>query len=227
MTRYARIDDDKLVFPTASEFEGVPNWQTNDSAMRKRMYMPIRGDVDVPAGYIGTPSSWYVVNQSIQRMETRQVKIDGRDGNGNKIGEDYEMRTVPVVKDTSYIQIDGWNYTKIEVHEPDVNDAEFKVACRLFRDVCAQIGAFIGDENFRGGFEAYSKFISSSAARQSKASASLLASMWSGANEYCKYIAKRDMNLDQPYWWYKCWEYTQEELEGYGGLPSSSSEEQQ
>lgn len=96
-----------------------------------------------------------------------------------------------------------------EAHTPD--DTTFKQACKLFRDVCSQIGEFIGDDNFKGGFEDYDKFINSSAARQSKASASLLASMWNGANEFAKYEGAK-LGYQQPEWWYKCWEYTVEEL---------------
>lgn len=94
-------------------------------------------------------------------------------------------------------------------HRPD--ETAFKQACKLFRNVCSQIGTFIGDDNFKGGFEDYDKFINSSAARQSKASASLLASMWNGANEFAKYEGAK-LGYQQPEWWYKCWEYTDEEL---------------
>ena len=88
----------------------------------------------------------------------------------------------------------GWKIMTEEVEDEqlqEMDDTEFKKACALFRDVCRKIGAFIGDENFKGGFEDYAKFINSSAAKSSKASASLLASMWSGANEYLKYEGEK------------------------------------
>ena len=219
MKRYAKIVDDSLVFPQDSEFAGIPNWKTNDSALRRRGYLPVEGDAVQREGYVASPSSWYVVNQSVQVVERRQVKVDVTDGDGNKTEEGYEMQDVPVVKDLSYIQVESWNYRHAPPQSYSIDEAQFKVACKMFRDVCAQIGEFIGDDGFRGGFEEYGKFINSSSAKSSKASASLLASMWSGANEYAKYEASK-IGMGAPEWWYKCWSYTDEELQE----ASSSSE---
>jgi hypothetical protein len=96
-----------------------------------------------------------------------------------------------------------------EAHKPD--DTAFKLASRSFRNVCAQIGQFIGDDSFRGGFEDYDKFINSPVAQSAIAQASMLASMWSGANEYLKYEGRK-LGYEQPENFYKCWEYSDEEL---------------
>lgn len=205
MKKYAKIgDNDELIYPDASEFVGIPNWERNDSLLRKHGYLPINGECPPMAGYSGRPETWHVELESSTRIEPRQFVTE----DGYCVMQDTE-----VVVDMSHIQIDTWFYREIKAVEPQRQDeTEFKAACKLFRDVCSQIGEFIGDENFRGGFDDYAKFINSPAAKQSKASASLLASMWNGANEYAKYEGLK-LGYGQPQWWYKCWEYTDEELE--------------
>lgn len=81
----------------------------------------------------------------------------------------------------------------------------FHSACSQFRSVCNQIGLAIGNPDFRGGFDEYATFIQSDYAQQHPEQASLLASMWSGANEYAKYEGQK-VGYGQPEWWYKCWE---------------------
>jgi len=107
----------------------------------------------------------------------------------------------------------GWQIMTEQSIDPlPPDDTEFKKACKMFRDICEEIQEFIGDDTFKGGFEDFEKFINSSAANKSRATASLLASRWDGANEYCKYEGSK-IGLGQPAWWYKCFEYTDEELE--------------
>ena len=117
----------------------------------------------------------------------------------------------------------GWTYEDIEI--PDLNstpidDTQFKKACQQFVLVCKQIGQFIGDQNFKGGFDQYDKFINSTASMLNPSKASLLASMWSGTNEYCKYEGQK-IGLKQPDWWYQCWRY-----EAIKQRESSSSSDQ-
>lgn len=212
--KYAKVVDDKLVYPEASEFRGIPNWNLNDVALRRHGYMPIKGEFTMGENYEAVPSSWSINIESREVMEKRQVTVDKLDENGKKIGETFAFKDVPVTKDVSYIQIESWDYwEKKPAPQPVIDDSDFKSACAMFRDVCRQIGAFIGEDDFKGGFEDYGKFINSTAAKSAKASASLLASMWNGANEYAKYEGSK-LGYDQPEWWYKCWEYTDEELFG-------------
>lgn len=91
----------------------------------------------------------------------------------------------------------------------EIDTTAFQNACAQFKSVCRQIGEAIGVSNFTGGFDEYATFINSDYAKENPAQASLLASMWSGANEYAKYEGAK-IGLGQPEWWYRCWE--QEEL---------------
>ena len=209
--KYAKIVDDKLVYPEADEFKGVPNWQLNDRLLRKHGYMPLKGEFTVAGNYTAVPSSWCVYIEHEEVEEKRQVVEDVLDDGGNKVGQRLVVKSFPVEKDKSYIQVDAWDYWQKESTEVTIDDMDFRNACKMFRDVCRQIGEFIGDDNFKGGFEDYGKFISSTAAKSAKASASLLASMWNGANEFAKYEGAK-LGYGQPEWWYKCWEYTDEEL---------------
>lgn len=209
--KYAKIVDDKLVYPEADEFKGVPNWQLNDRLLRKHGYMPLKGEFAVAGNYTAKPSSWCIYLEQEEAVEKQQLVEDVLDENNVKVGQRLVVKDVPVTKDKSYIQIVAWDYWENKTTENTIDDADFKKACVLFRDVCRQIGEFIGEEDFKGGFEDYGKFISSTAAKSAKASASLLASMWNGANEFAKYEGSK-LGYGQPEWWYKCWEYTDEEL---------------
>lgn len=82
----------------------------------------------------------------------------------------------------------------------------FNTACKAFRAVCADIGALLGIENFRGGFEEVTAF---SELPQFKTLDGLhLAMEWSAANELCKYEGAK-IGLGQPEWFYKCWDGTE------------------
>lgn len=93
---------------------------------------------------------------------------------------------------------------KVEYEEEIVDTSAFYSACEQFKNVCEQIRLFIGADTFMGGFDEYVIFITSEAAQNDKATASLLANMWSGANEYAKYEGQK-IGYGQPNWWYKCW----------------------
>ena len=86
-----------------------------------------------------------------------------------------------------------------------IDTTAFDAACEQFRYVCEQIRQFIGAESFMGGFDEYAIFITSEAAQNDKATASLLVNMWSGCNELCKYEGQK-IGYGQPEWWYRCWD---------------------
>ena len=218
MIRYARINGDKLEYPKTSEFSNIRSVTPSDSLLRNHGYMPLVGVAEQREGYNAKPARWHVENLSETRKAYRKEFQDvyGTSPFGKRVvvgRKEVEVED-DVEVDKSYILIDEWSYEPMrQPSQAVVDDSEFKKACIMFRNVCAQIGEFIGDEEFRGGFEDYSKFIESSAAKQSKASASLLASMWNGANEYAQYEGEK-IGYGRPEWWYKCWEYTEEELGG-------------
>lgn len=89
--------------------------------------------------------------------------------------------------------------------EDDGQPSPFEAACAQFRTLCAQIGAFIGDAEFKGGFDEYTEFATSEAYKQNPVQGNALAIQWDALNELCKYEGQK-IGLGQPEWWYKCWE---------------------
>lgn len=123
---YAKIIDNALQYPAASEFAGIPHWEGNDSAQRRRGYLPLVGTPEEREGYTATPSAWHVVQQSATRIEPRRedpvtkepfmediMEEDLETHEMKKVGEQQVTREVPVEFDTSYIQIDDWQYTEL------------------------------------------------------------------------------------------------------------------
>ena len=120
---YAKEQDNRLVEPTDAEFVGVPNWQTNEPALRRKDYLPLVGDPEPREGYTPVPATWHTVEQSETRTEPRQTIVedwetDPETGERRKTGEHIEMVDTEVVFDTSYIQVDSWSYAPVPVPEP-------------------------------------------------------------------------------------------------------------
>lgn len=115
---YAKIENDALIYPQASEFRGVPNYATNEPCMRRHGYLPLVGTHEEREGYSATPSAWHVVQQSATRIEPRQHTVedyetDEETGERRKVGEHTEMVDTEITVDTSYIQVDEWSYTEL------------------------------------------------------------------------------------------------------------------
>jgi len=87
----------------------------------------------------------------------------------------------------------------------DGQPSPFEAACAQFRTLCAAIGEFIGDAEFKGGFDEYTEFATSEAYKQNPVQGNALAIQWSALNELCKYEGSK-IGLPQPDWWYRCWE---------------------
>ena len=87
----------------------------------------------------------------------------------------------------------------------DGQPTPFEAACAQFRTLCAQIGNFIDDPDFKGGFDEYTEFATSEAYQQNPVQGNALAIQWSALNELCKYEGAKE-GFGQPEWWYKCWE---------------------
>jgi len=120
---YAREIENQLIEPTAAEFAGVPNWQTNEPLLRKRGYLPVVGSAEPREGFVAKPSEWHTVEQSETRIEPRQFEEDVYEpdpetGEPVKTGTRMVMRDMEVEFDTSYIQIDDWIYEQIPTPEP-------------------------------------------------------------------------------------------------------------
>ena len=130
--QYAKIVDNALVYPQASEFVGIPHWEQHDYQLRKRHYMPLQGTPEEREGYTPAPATWHIVEQSVTRVEPRRedpvtkepfmediMEEDPETHEMKKVGERQVTRDTPVEFDTSYIQVDTWEYTPIPVPEPE------------------------------------------------------------------------------------------------------------
>ena len=130
--QYAKDENNTLIYPTASEFAGIPHWEQHDFQLRKRHYKPLIGTPEEREGYTASPATWHTVEQSITRTEPRRedpvtkepfmediMEEDPETHEMKKVGERQVTRDTPVTVDTSYIQIDTWNYTAIPEPEPE------------------------------------------------------------------------------------------------------------
>lgn len=147
--KYARIQDDVLVFPQSREFPNIPNALTHDALLRSHGYMPLVGVPEHRKGYIPSPSLWHVVEQSETHTEPRQaledivqeVPVEGApEGEEPQtelrvVGQRMVMRDTEVTTDTSYIQIDDWSYEPIlepsPVLPPPVHYSKYKLHLAL------------------------------------------------------------------------------------------------
>lgn len=89
--------------------------------------------------------------------------------------------------------------------EDDGQPTPFEAACAQFRALCAEIGEFIGDHDFKGGFDEFSAFAMSDAYESNPVQGNAYAIQWSALNELCKYEGAKE-GYGQPDWWYRCWE---------------------
>lgn len=96
------------------------------------------------------------------------------------------------------------------VIEDDGEPTTFEVACSQFRQVCKAMGEFLGEPNFKGGFDEYTNFATSQAYKDNPVLGNSLAIQWAGTNEFCKYEGSK-IGLGQPEWFYKCWEMAQDD----------------
>lgn len=147
---YAKIENDVLVYPQASEFAGIPHYETNDAALRRRQYLPLVGEAEPREGYTATPSAWHVVEQSATRIEPRQQTVedyeeDPETHESRKVGEHTEMVDTEITVDTSYIQIDSFEYTELppapEPEQPEDISAQLQQVIELIMHYCDKYGA--------------------------------------------------------------------------------------
>lgn len=147
---YAKIIDNALQYPQADEFRGIPHWETNDAALRRRQYLPLAGEAEPREGYTATPQTWHVVEQSTTRTEPRQQTVedwetDEETGESRKVGEHTEMVDTEITVDTSYIQVDDWSYTELppepEPEQPEDISAQLQQVINLIMFYCDKYGA--------------------------------------------------------------------------------------
>ena len=147
---YAKIIDNVLIYPSADEFRGVPNYMLNDNALRRKSYLPLVGTPEPREGYSATPSAWHVVEQSATRIEPRQRIVedyekDEETGELRKVGEHTEMVDTEITVDTSYIQVDEWEYTELppepEPEQPEDISVQLQQVINLIMFYCDKYGA--------------------------------------------------------------------------------------
>ena len=100
----------------------------------------------------------------------------------------------------------GWKYIESrfigEKFLGMLTDEEFDKACEYFRQICGEIGALMGVEDFKGGYEDMPVFYAHESYKTDKGMQ--LAIAWSGCNDFCNHEAAK-IGLGSPAWWYKCW----------------------
>lgn len=149
---YAKEENGVLKYPTKAEFRGIPNYMTNDTALRKKGYLPLRGVPEQREGFVSRPSAWHVVSQSIIRVEPRPQRVedweeDPETHERRKTGEHVEMVDTELTVDTSYIQVDEWGYEPVpEPPAPVVRYSKYKIqlACQK-RGLWEQVKAAIAE----------------------------------------------------------------------------------
>ena len=70
----------------------------------------------------------------------------------------------------------------------DGEPSPFEAACAQFRTLCEAIGDFIGDLEFKGGFDEYAVFATSEAYAGNPVKGNALAIQWSALNELCNIL---------------------------------------
>ena len=135
--QYAKITNETLSYPKPSEFRHVSNWDRNEPLLRRRGYMPLTGEPEQRDGFRPVPASWHIVQQSETRKETRNADPvtgelfmedvmleDPETHEQRKIGERNVAREVDVVFDTSYIQVDEYDYEPVAQPGQDTTERD-------------------------------------------------------------------------------------------------------
>ena len=127
MTTYAKyISKTEIQYPTAEEFPGVINWQSHDTALRNKGYVPLKGEHETPEGYTSTPIKFKLTKKTNGRVEPRPVEVDDYEEDPEtheqrKTGTHTEWRETTIEIDESYITIVDWKDEKII---PSLEDAK-------------------------------------------------------------------------------------------------------
>lgn len=112
--------------------------------------------------------------------------------------------TSPISEET-FIQMGG---TIITIETPE--EREFKEACRGFRELCYLVRPIVGDPNWRGAIEEIRDALKDPRVVRHP-DFQYLSTMLTWYDKECTYLGSK-IGLGQPGWWYRCWEYEQEEI---------------
>ena len=150
MQEYAKEVNNELQYATNVDMLGIPNWRSNPQACRRRGYLPLVGTPEEREGYSATPSAWHVVEQSATRIEPRQHTVedyeeDPETHERRKVGEHTEMVDTEITVDTSFIQVDTWEYQELPPEpEPEQTEdisAQLQQVINLIMFYCDKYGA--------------------------------------------------------------------------------------
>lgn len=164
MTYVHFISETEVSYPNPADFRGVPNWQTHDSLLRSRGFLPRVGEPEEREGYTAEPSRYELVSQTKTVTRSRQVvvadyEIDPEhpdvfrlDEKGEKIktGEHIEYQPFTEEADDSFVRVVGWDYEPIPEPEPEpapvVRYSKYRIqlACQK-RGIWEQVKAAISE----------------------------------------------------------------------------------
>lgn len=88
-------------------------------------------------------------------------------------------------------------------------EREFREACRGFRELCYRVRPIVGDDNWRGSIDEIRDALTDPKVI-SHPDFQFLSTMLTWYDKECTYLGGK-IGLGQPAWWFKCWEYEQEE----------------
>ena len=124
MTEYAHyVSETEVTYPRAEEFRGIPNWLSNDSALRKRGYVPLTEVPEPKEGMRIVLDGFERVERTRTRVEPRPYVIvdwheDPDTHEQRKTGEHTEWMNTEITLDDSYIRVTASHYEEIPAPEP-------------------------------------------------------------------------------------------------------------
>lgn len=128
MTQYAHyVSETEITYPRADEFRGVPSWTSNDSAMRKRGYVPLTDVPEPQEGKRTVLDRFEFVKKTKTRTEPRPYIVEDweeredpetHEKTREKTGEHTEWRDTEITLDDSYIRVTASHYEDIPAPEP-------------------------------------------------------------------------------------------------------------
>ena len=142
MTQYAKyISETSIQYPQASDFIGVPHWETHDILLRRKGFVPLTNIPENREGFQAVLDRFSFTQQTVTRIEPRRedpvthapfmediMEEDPETHEMKKVGERQVTREVPVEFDDSYITVLEFHYIELppppEPEQPDTTERD-------------------------------------------------------------------------------------------------------
>ena len=151
MTQYAKfISETEIEYPQASDFPGVPHWDTHDLALRRKKFVPLENVPEDREGFQTVLDRFSFTEQKKTRVEPRQKTVDIMEkdeetGEMKKVGEQTIMEDTEIEFDDSYITVLEYHYEELPPppepeHPVDVSE-QLQQVIQLIMHYCDIYGA--------------------------------------------------------------------------------------